>query len=366
MPEKSSAHRALHEWHEPRGVGASDSGERERRSPFSWDAIPGGSVPTALITGVSGQDGSYLAEFLVRHGYRVIGTTRNARRALESPFALALAGVDLFEESLESGGVVDLVRRERPDEVYHLSGPTSVSASWDDPAGAKQGIVLPTALLLEAIVEMLPSPRVFFAGSCEMFAAEEQAQDESSPIAPESPYARAKLEALELVKAARDKYGVYAVTGILFNHESPRRGAGFVTGKIARAAARIAMGTEQGLTLGNIEARRDWSFAGDVVKAMWLMQFQEEPEDLVIGSGVSHSVSDFCRAAFDRVGLNWKDYVTVDASLIRRADAPLRLANPARAEERLGWTPEVDFERLVAMMVDRWGMSPADDAPTPP
>jgi len=308
-------------------------------------------MPTALITGVSGQDGSYLAEFLLGQEYHVIGTTRDARRALYLPWARALAGVDLVELPTAQD-VADLVRSRKPDEVYHLGGPSKVSTSWDDPAGTEQGIVLFTALILDAIVDMLPSPRLFVAGSCEIFAAQDEAQDESAPRDPQSPYARAKLEALELVRAARERFGVYAATGILFNHESPRRGAEFVTGKIARAAARIAGGQERGVSLGNIGVRRDWGFAGDFVRAMWLMQFQDEPEDLVIGTGLAHSVSDFCDVAFRRVGLNWKDHVKVDPALIRRADAPLRLANPARAKARLRWTPEVDFERLVGMMVD--------------
>jgi len=308
-------------------------------------------MPTALITGVSGQDGSYLAEFLLGQEYHVIGTTRDARRALYLPWARALAGVDLVELP-DAQDVADLVRSRKPDEVYHLGGPSKVSTSWDDPAGTEQGIVLFTALILDAIVDMLPSPRLFVAGSCEVFAAQGEAQDESAPLDPQSPYARAKREALELVRAARERFGVYAATGILFNHESPRRGAEFVTGKIARAAARIASGQERGVSLGNIGVRRDWGFAGDYVHAMWLMQFQDEPQDLVIGTGEAHSVSDFCDVAFRRVGLNWKDHVKVDPALIRRADAPLRLANPARAKARLRWTPEVDFERLVGMMVD--------------
>ena len=308
-------------------------------------------MPTALITGVSGQDGSYLAEFLLGQEYEVIGTTRDARRALYLPWARALVGVDLVELP-DSQDVADLVRSRKPDEVYHLGGPSKVSTSWEDPAGTEQGIVLFTALILDAIVDMLPSPRLFVAGSCEIFAAQDEAQDESAPRDPRSPYARAKLEALELVRAARERFGVFATTGILFNHESPRRGAEFVTGKIARAAARIAGGQERAVSLGNIDVRRDWGFAGDYVRAMWLMQFQDEPQDLVIGTGQAHSVSDFCDVAFRRVGLNWRDHVTVDPALIRRADAPLRLANPARAKARLRWTPEVDFERLVGMMVD--------------
>lgn len=311
-------------------------------------------MPTALITGVAGQDGSYLAELLVAKGYRVIGTTRNVRRALELPHASALAAVDLVEGSVDAspGFLQGLIRRERPDEVYHLGGPSRVSASWESPAETTIDIVLPTMLIIEAAVEDLPSPRIFLAGSCEVFAPEAHAQDEHAPLNPPSPYGSAKLEAMELVRQAREGFGLYAVTGILFNHESPRRGEGFVTQKIARGAARIALGRQQQLSLGLLEVRRDWGFAGDYVRAMWQMMFQDEPEDLVIGTGVAHSVAEFCDAAFRHAGLDWREHVSVDESLVRPADAPLRLANPARARQRLGWTPEVDFDALVAMMVD--------------
>jgi GDPmannose 4,6-dehydratase len=311
-------------------------------------------MPTALITGISGQDGSYLAEFLRAKDYRVIGLTRNARRALETEYARSLAGVDLVEGSFESSPSIfqDLLRREKPDEVYHLGGPTRVSTSWEKPAETQVDIVMSTAMLVTAAVEELPSPRIFFAGSSEIFAAEDHAQNEAAPRDPPSPYGKAKLEAMEFVERARKDFGLYAVTGILFNHESPRRGSDFVSRKIARAAVRISRGAKEGLRLGALDVWRDWGFAGDYVRAMWLMMFQEEPGDLVIGTGVPHSVAEMCDAAFAHVGLNWKDHVSVDPSLLRRADPPLRLADPSLAKSRLGWTPEVDFERLIAMIVD--------------
>ena len=310
-------------------------------------------MPTALITGVAGQDGSYLAEFLLQKDYHVVGTTRDARRALELPYARALAGVELLEgDGSRVEDWTEILRRERPDEVYHLAGPSRVSTSFQDPAGTELGVSLPTFTLVQAILEELPSPRLFFAGSSEIFAAEPHAQDESAPRDPASPYGRAKVDAMGAIEHAREKFGLYAVTGILFNHESPRRSESFVSRKIVRAAVRIAHGRQQRLTLGNIDVRRDWGFAGDYVRAMWLMMFQEEPEDLVIGTGTAHSVAEFCDVAFRRVGLDWKEHVDSDPSLIRPSDEPLRLANPARAKSRLGWTPEVDFERLVAMMVD--------------
>jgi GDPmannose 4,6-dehydratase len=311
-------------------------------------------MPTALITGVSGQDGSYLAELLLSKDYRVIGLTRNARRALETDYARALAGIELVEGSFESSPSIfgDLLRRERPDEVYHLGGPTRVSSSWERPAETQMGIALPTAMLVTAALEELPSPRIFFAGSSEIFVAEDHPQNEEAPRHPPSPYGKAKLEAMEVVEHARRQFGLYAVTGILYNHESPRRGADFVSRKITRAAVRIARGSGEILQLGALDVQRDWGFAGDYVRAMWLMMFQDEPEDLVIGTGVAHTVADMCDAAFAHVGLNWKNHVTLDPSLVRRADPPMRVADPSRAKSRLGWTPEVDFERLIAMMVD--------------
>ena len=311
-------------------------------------------MPTALITGISGQDGSYLAEFLRAKDYRVIGLTRNARRALETEYARALAGVDLVEGSFESSPSIfqELIRRHKPDEVYHLGGPTRVSTSWEKPTETLVDIVMPTAMLVTAATEELPSPRIFLAGSSEIFAIEDHAQNEGAPRDPPSPYGKAKLEAMEFVERARKDFGLYAVTGILFNHESPRRGKDFVSRKIARAAVRISRGTKEELPLGALDVWRDWGFAGDYVRAMWLMMFQEEPEDLVIGTGVAHSVAEMCDAAFAHVGLNWKDHVRLDPSLLRRADPPLRLADPSLAKSRLGWTPEVDFERLIAMIVD--------------
>lgn len=311
-------------------------------------------MPTALITGVSGQDGSYLSEFLLAKDYRVVGLTRNPRRALESDYARALVGVDLVEGSLDAWPSMykDLIQREKPDEIYHLGGPTRVSTSWQNPEQTMVDIALSTAMLVTAAVEELPSPRVFFAGTSEIFAAEDHAQNEGAPREPSSPYGKAKLEAMEFVERARRDFGLYGVTGILYNHESPRRGADFVSRKIAKAAVRIARREQESLKLGALDVRRDWGFAGDYVRAMWLMMFQDEPEDLVIGSGVAHTVADMCEAAFARVGLNWTDYVEHDPSLSRPSDPPVRVADPSRAKSRLGWTPEVDFERLIAMMVD--------------
>lgn len=310
-------------------------------------------MPTALISGVSGQDGSYLAELLVGKGYRVVGTTRDAAAARQTKYSASLNRVELLENALDSRAAVgELLARTKPDEIYHLAGPSRVGASWNDPAGTLLGIVMPTILLLESMLAETPTAKCFMAGSCDMFAAEEHAQDESAPRDPESPYGRAKMEAEEIVRRYRDQHAVFVVSGILFNHESPRRGESFVSRKIARTVAKIARGTEQTLMLGAVHIRRDWGFAGDHVRVMWMMLQQQDPTDLVIGTGEAHSVTDFYELAFRRVGLNGKDHVLIDPSLSRPGDAPLRLANPARARSRLGWTPEVDFEGLVAMMVD--------------
>jgi GDPmannose 4,6-dehydratase len=309
-------------------------------------------VPTALITGVSGQDGTYLAELLAGKGYRVAGGTRSVAAARASPHARALRHVDLIE--LDPGSLPAMVgslRRVNPDEVYHLAAPSRVSASFDDPDGAKRGILGTTAIVLEAVQQASPGARCFFAGSCEMFRSESHGQDESAPREPVSPYGEAKQAAFDLVRTYRGMGRLFAVTGILFSHESPRRAPTFVTRKVARAAAAIARGDQDELRLGSLEVRRDWGFAGDYVRAMWSMLQQEEPDDLVIGTGVAHSVADLCFEAFAVVGRDWQEHVVTDPELLRPGEAPLRLANPARARRRLGWAPEVDFRGLVAMMV---------------
>ncbi|HEX9562395.1 MAG TPA: GDP-mannose 4,6-dehydratase [Gemmatimonadaceae bacterium] len=309
-------------------------------------------MPTALITGVSGQDGTYLSELLVSKGYRVVGLTRDVAAARSGRFAGSMEGVELLESHLASvPDTIELLNGVRPDEVYHLAGPSRVSASWDDPAGTVAGIVTTTAVLLDGLRGAASRARLFTAGSCEIFASQDHGQDESAPRRPDSPYGTAKLRAHDLVEAGRDRDGLFAVTGILFNHDSPRRDESFVSRKITRGAARIARGEGRDLRLGNLRVRRDWGFAGDYVRAMWMMLQQDAPEDLVIGTGTAHSVADFCEVAFAAVGLGWADHVVSDPVLFRPADAPLRLADPGRARRRLGWSPEVDFHGLVSMMV---------------
>lgn len=310
-------------------------------------------MPTALITGVSGQDGSYLSELLTSKGYRVVGTTRDPERTTALPYAAAFRGVELVANALDSrDSIGELLARTKPDEIYHLAGPSRVGASWQDPSGTVLGIVMPTLLILESMLAVTPASRCFVAGSCDVFAPEERAQDESATRGPTSPYGRAKLEAEGIVRRYREEYKLFAATGILFNHESPRRAVDLVSRKIAQAAVRISRGEQAKLTLGTVHVRRDWGFAGDYVRAMWLMLQQTYPEDLVLGTGEAHSITDLYELAFRRVGLDATEYVVQDPALFRAGDAPLRLANPARARSQLGWTPEVDFERLVAMMVD--------------
>lgn len=307
-------------------------------------------MTTALVTGVTGQDGTYLTALLREKGYRIVGMTRQRPRTVRSDNP-ALEGVDLVEHVSELPRLVATLREVKPAEVYHLASPSSVGASFEDPEGTKRAVLGGTAVMLEAIAQGAPEARSFFAGSCEMFAPQDRAQDENAPRQPVSPYGEAKRAAFDLVRMYRSQGGLHASTGILFNHESPLRVERFVTGKIVRAAVDIAAGRQEGLAIGN-DVRRDWGFAGDYVRAMWLMLQQERAGDLVIGTGTAHSVSEFCAAAFETVGLNWRDHVTTDESLVRANDPPLRLANPARARRRLGWSPEVDFRGLVTMMVN--------------
>lgn len=306
-------------------------------------------TPTALITGITGQDGRYLSALLREKAYRVVGTTRRRPRDVRERVPV-LEDVELVEHAAELPRLVALLREVKPSEVYHLASPSSVGASFDDPDGTRRAVLGGVAVMLEALAQAAPESRSFFAGSCEMFTPQDRAQDENAPREPVSPYGDAKKAAFDLVRMYRAQGGLHASTGILFNHESPLRGDRFVTGKIVRAAVEIAGGRQEPLAIGN-DVRRDWGFAGDFVRAMWAMLQEDRAEDLVIGTGTAHSVSEFCEAAFAEVGLDWRQHVVTDERLVRENDPPLRLANPARARRRLGWSPEVDFRGLVAMMV---------------
>jgi GDPmannose 4,6-dehydratase len=310
-------------------------------------------MPTALITGISGQDGSYLAELLLEQGYRVVGVTRDSARAQMVLQGTGAAAVELYEvQSGDSDTLARVLATIGPDEVYDLAGMSSVGASWADPIASARANALGSALLLEQVRRVRPQARVFQASSCEIFAPLDTALDEYAPERPSSPYGVAKMYARHLVRIYREAFGMFVACGILFNHESPRRGPDFVTRKITRTAARIALGMETELRLGDLELRRDWGFAGDYVRAMWLTLQQSQPDDYVIGTGRAHSVAQFCELAFAIVGLDWREFVTSDQRLFRHGDARLRLANPERARQRLGWVPIVDFAGLVQLMVE--------------
>ena len=308
----------------------------------------------ALITGITGQDGGYLAEALLRDGWEVHGLMRrlsapNDWRIRHLKDRLHLHCGDM----LDHGCLIRLLSDVRPDEVYNLAAQSYVAASWDQPllTGAVTG--LGAARLLEAIRQVDPSIRFYQASSSEMYGiAEIVPQKEDTPFHPRSPYAAAKVYAHHMTVNYRESFDMFAVSGILFNHESPRRGEEFVTRKITKSVAEIATGQRDKLHLGNMSARRDWGFAGDYVRAMIAMLRQDPPEDFVVASGISYSVEDFCRKAFEAAGLDFRDYVEVDPGLIRPADIPELRGDYSRAEQRLGWTPEVDLDQLIQMMVD--------------
>jgi GDPmannose 4,6-dehydratase len=312
----------------------------------------------ALITGITGQDGSYLAELLLDRGYEVHGMVR--RVALEAPehrlwrINHILDRVTLHAGSLESfASVFTLVEKLKPDECYHLAAQSFVSYSFEDAFSTMDANINGTLYLLSALKERSPATRFYFAATSEMFGqAKETPQDENTGFHPRSPYGISKVTGYHLVRNYREAYGLYACGGILFNHESPRRGFEFVTRKISSAVARIYTGKETQVRLGNLDARRDWGFAGDYVHAMWLMLQEAEPDDYVIATGRTHTVGELVELAFRHVGLNSKDHIVVDERFYRPAEVNLLQGNAKKAQQKLGWTPSVGFEELVAMMVD--------------
>ncbi|MFN8574590.1 MAG: GDP-mannose 4,6-dehydratase [Gemmatimonadaceae bacterium] len=310
-------------------------------------------MKSALITGVSGQDGSYLAEHLLALGYRVTGTVHAAHDQRPAYFTRLAGQIELAELDVrDRPSVSALVRRIAPTEVYHLAAQSRVGASWDDPVGTADVSGGGALNVLEAVRTAAPNARVLVAGSCEVFGhASHVPQDESTPHQPASPYAVAKSFAQGMTRLYRERFGLHASTAILFNHESPRRAAQFVSQKIARGAAAVASGAQKELRLGNVQVVRDWGFAGDFVQAMWRMLQADVPADLVIGTGVGHSVWDLCEAAFQAVGLEAKAHVVIDPLFVRQDDAPALVANPAMARERLQWSSTVDFNALVRMLV---------------
>jgi GDPmannose 4,6-dehydratase len=308
---------------------------------------------TALVTGIAGQDGSYLAELLLSKGYRIVGVQRpetsDLSRIAHVRDRIEMRDADLLDES----HLVDLLRTTRPSEVYNLAGHSFVPTSWDQADLTGDATGLGPVRLLEAIRLVDPSIRFYQASTSEIFGNPTSApQDEVTPPNPRNPYGAAKAFAHFGTINAREHHGLFAVSGILFNHESPRRSPQFLTRKVTMAAARIAAGSAEPLMLGDLESKRDWGFAGDYVRAMWLMLQQDTPSDYVVASGVLRSVRDVCEIAFGRVGLDYRDHVRVDPAFVRPPEAVPLLGNPAKAHSELGWQPEVSFEALIRSMVD--------------
>ena len=312
----------------------------------------------ALITGITGQDGSYLAEFLLQKGYEVHGIVR--RVAIEDPehrlwrIKHILDKIVLHAASMESyASIFKVVDQVKPDECYHLSAQSFVSYSFEDEFSTINTNINGTHYVLSAIKEKAPNCKFYFAASSEMFGnAKEIPQNENTPFYPRSPYGISKLAGFHFTRNYREAYGLFALSGILFNHESPRRGLEFVTRKVTNTVAKIKLGLAKELKLGNLEAKRDWGYAGDYIKAMWLMVQQEKPEDFVIATGETHSIKDLIEVAFSYVDLNSKDYVIIEKELYRPAEIFELKGNFYKAREKLGWEPTVSFIKLIQMMVD--------------
>lgn len=311
-------------------------------------------MPTALITGITGQDGSYLAEFLLQKGYRVVGMVRRASTHNYERIQHLLDQITLVQGDLhDQGSLLAILEEYQPDEVYNLAAQSFVPTSWMQPALTAEVTALGVTRMLEAIRYVNPKIRFYQASSSEMFGkVVEVPQRESTPFYPRSPYGVAKVYGHWITVNYRESYNLFAVSGILFNHESPRRGLEFVTRKISDGVARIRLGLAKELRLGNLEARRDWGFAGDYVRAMWLMLQQEHPEDFVIGTGETHSVREFCEVAFGHVGLDYRDFVVQDERFYRPAEVDVLVADASKAHAKLGWEPSVSFTELVKMMVE--------------
>ncbi|RMH03538.1 MAG: GDP-mannose 4,6-dehydratase [Planctomycetota bacterium] len=311
-------------------------------------------MKTALITGITGQDGSYLAEHLLALGYRVVGLVRRSATPSLERLADVRDRIELVPgDLLDTGSLLRVVQEHQPDEVYNLAAQSFVHASFGEPVHTGEVTALGVVRLLEAIRIARPEARFYQASSSEMFGKVRQSpQSEDTPFHPRSPYGVAKVYGHWATVNYRESYGLFACSGILFNHESPRRGLEFVTRKISDGVAAIAFGERDRLALGNLDARRDWGFAGDYVRAMHLMLQQTEPRDYVVASGTTHSVREFCQYAFARVGLDWEEYVTVDPRFYRPAEVELLHGDASRARAELGWAPEVGFEELVQRMVD--------------
>lgn len=311
-------------------------------------------MPTALITGITGQDGSYLAELLLEKGYRVVGVVR---RSSTTPYERIAHLVDRMElvsaDLLDQSSLTDVIHDLQPDEIYNLAAQSFVQTSWTQPVLTGEFTALGVTRVLEAMKRACPRARFYQASSSEMFGkVQDVPQREETSFYPRSPYGVAKVYGHWITVNYRESFGLYAVSGILFNHESPRRGLEFVTRKVTDAVARIKLGKATEVRLGNLEARRDWGYAGDYVRAMWLMLQQDEPDDYVISTGETYSVRQLCEAAFAYAGLDYKDHVRHDTRYDRPAEVDLLVGSSAKAKAKLGWSAQVDFAGLVRMMVD--------------
>ncbi len=311
-------------------------------------------MPTALITGITGQDGSYLAELLLEKGYRVVGMVR--RSSLEKferidhlRDKIEICQADLLDQL----SIIRVVEQTGPDEIYNLAAQSFVPTSWDQPVLTAEFTAVGVTRMLEAIHQLNRKIRFYQASSSEMFGkVRDVPQTELTPFHPRSPYGVAKVYGHYITVNYRESYDIFAVSGILFNHESPRRGLEFVTRKVSDAVARIKLGMQKELRIGNLDAKRDWGFAGDYVQAMWQMLQQERPDDYVIATGETHSVRELVQVAFECAGLDWEKYTVVDPRFVRPAEVDLLIGDPSKAKRDFGWVPSVSFRELVRMMVD--------------
>jgi GDPmannose 4,6-dehydratase len=314
------------------------------------------NIKTAMITGVTGQDGSYLAEFLLEKGYKVVGLKRRTStictERVDHIYSHKNFEMRYFELN-DAGCMWRLLQKYKPDEIYNLAAQSHVRVSFEVPESTVDSIAMGTLRLLEAARHIVPNARIYQASSSEMFGDNpEYPQSEGTALMPASPYACAKVFAHNLVRNYRESYGVHVSSGILFNHESPRRGETFVTRKITLAAARIKLGLQDKLYLGNLDSKRDWGFAGDYVEMMWLMLQQEEPDDYVVATGRTYTVRAFLEAVFGHADLDIEKYVEIDERLFRPQEVPLLLGDPSKARRKLNWVPKVGFEELAKMMYE--------------
>ena len=327
----------------------------------------GAMAKRALITGITGQDGSYLAELLLDKGYDVVGMVRRSSTVNTERVAHLADSVEFVPgDLLDQASMIDVLAAHRPDEIYNLAAQSFVHTSFGQPVLTGETTALGVTRLLDAVRLVDPSIRCYQASSSEMFGhARQVPQTEDTPFHPRSPYGVAKVYGHWITINYRESYDLHASSGILFNHESPRRGLEFVTRKITHGAAAISLGLADELRLGNLDAKRDWGFAGDYVEAMWLMLQQDQPDDFVICTGETHSVREFCELAFGRLGLNWEDHVVVDEALLRPAEVDLLVGDSSKAAEHLGWKPQTGFADLVEMMLDA-DLALLEGAPRPP